>query len=171
MELTQEEKDRLEQLYQTFLNDPKIQRMKEVPMHRGSNCYEHVFKVAKEAIRRGLKRKDVDLEVILLGSILHDYYLYDWRSDRSKRKGHGKNHPQIAAENAEKDFDISPEVKKVIVTHMWPIKIKEFPNSKEARIVSLADKAVTIVEAMSSHKHKQKKRDDYLSYIAHLFDD
>ena len=171
MDISIEQKAKLETLYQSFLNDPRIQRMKEVPMHRGSNTYEHCFKVAKKAIRKALRsRKDVDFEVIMLGAILHDYYLYDWRSDKSKRKGHASKHPAIAAENAFNDFNISKEIRKVIESHMWPVKFKEFPNTKEARIVSLADKSVTIGEAFTSKKYKQKKRETYLAYISRLFD-
>ena len=169
MKLTEEQKEKLESIYQSFLNNEKILRMKDISMHRGSNCYEHCFKVAKKAIKKSLRRKDVNLEVVLLGAILHDYYLYDWRKDRSKLKKHGKNHPDIAIENAIKDFDISNDVKKVIKTHMWPINIKEYPNTKEARIVSLADKAVTIGESLTSKKYKQNKREKYLSYISRLF--
>lgn len=163
------EKEKLENIYQSFLNNEKILRMKEIPMHRGSNCYEHCFKVAKKAIKKAVHRKNVDLEVVLVGAILHDYYLYDWRSDRSKLKKHGRNHPEVAIKNAIKDFDISEEVKKVIKTHMWPINIKAYPNTKEARIVSISDKAVTIGESLTSKKYKQKKREKCLSYISHLF--
>ena len=170
MIITEQEKQRLENLYQTFLNDEKILRMKDISMHRGSNCYEHSFKVAKKAIRKSLNRKNVNLEVVLLGAILHDYYLYDWRKDRSKLKKHGKNHPDIAIENAIKDFNIPDEVKKVIKSHMWPINIKAYPNTKEAKIVSLSDKAVTIGESFTSIKYKAKKREKYLSYISRLFD-
>ena len=169
MKITIEEQNRLETIYQTFLKDEKILRMKDISMHRGSNCYLHSFKVAKKAIKKSLSRKDVNLEVVLLGAILHDYYLYDWRKDRSKLKKHGKNHPNIAIENAVKDFNISEEVKKVIKSHMWPLNIKDYPNSKEARIVSISDKAVTIGESLTSIKYKQKKREKYLSYISHLF--
>lgn len=169
MKITEEEKNRLEDIYQAFLHDEKILRMKEISMHRGSNCYEHSFKVAKKAIKKSLNRKGVNLEVVLLGAILHDYYLYDWRKDRSKLKKHGRNHPNIAIENAVKDFNISEEVKKVIKSHMWPLNIKDYPNSKEARIVSISDKAVTIGESLTSIKYKQKKREKYLSYISHLF--
>ena len=171
MKITVEEKERLENIYQTFLNDEKILRMKDISMHRGSNCYEHSFKVAKKAIRKSLRscRNNLNLEVILLGSILHDYYLYDWRKDRSKLKKHGKNHPGIAIDNASKDYDISDEVKKVIKSHMWPINIKEYPKSREAKIVSISDKAVTIGESLTSKKYKQKKREKYLSYISTLF--
>ena len=169
MKITIEEQNRLESIYQAFLNDEKILRMKDISMHRGSNCYLHSFKVAKKAIKKSLNRKDVNLEVVLLGAILHDYYLYDWRKDRSKLKKHGKNHPNIAIKNATKDFDISEEVKKVIKSHMWPLNIKEYPKSKEAKIVSFSDKAVTIGESLTSIKYKQKKREKYLSYISHLF--
>ena len=169
MKITEQEKQRLENLYQTFLNDEKILRMKDISMHRGSNCYEHSFKVAKKAIRKSLNKTNVNLEVVLLGAILHDYYLYDWRKDRSKLKKHGKNHPGIAIENAVKDFNIPDEVKKVIKSHMWPINIKAYPKSKEAKIVSISDKEVTIVESMTTKKYKQKKREKYLSYISTLF--
>ena len=171
MKITEEEKSSLENLYQTFLNDEKILRMKDISMHRGSNCYEHSFKVAKKAIRKSIKsaKKNLNLEVVLIGAILHDYYLYDWRQDRSRLKGHANNHPGIAIENAIRDFDISEEVKAVIKSHMWPINIRTFPNTQEAIIVSLADKAVTIGESLSTRKYKQNKREKYLSYISHLF--
>ena len=169
MNITEQEKERLENLYQSFLKDEKILRMKDISMHRGSNCYIHSFKVAKKAVKKSLNRKNVNLEVVVLGAILHDYYLYDWRKDRSKLKKHGKNHPVVAIENAMRDFSISEEVKKVIKSHMWPLNIKEYPKSKEAKIVSISDKAVTIGESLTSKKYKQRKREKYLSYISRLF--
>lgn len=171
MKISLEEKERLENLYQTFLNDPKIQRMKEIPMHRGSNCYEHSFKVAKKAVHYALRfpSKKLSIETIMLGAILHDYYLYDWRKDRSKRKRHAVDHEFIASENASKDFGISPEVKRIIESHMWPINFKKYPKGREAKIVSLCDKAVTIGEVFSSKKHKANKRNKYLERISHLF--
>ena len=170
MKLTPEQKNRLENMYQTFLHDEKILKMKEIPMHRGSNTYEHSFKVAKKAIKHALRYKDVNLESILIASILHDYYLYDWRSDHSKRKKHGKNHPYIASDNAKIDFDISSEVERIIKSHMWPLNFKMFPNSKEARIVSMADKMVASIESLSSKKHKNVHRQKYLDKIDRLFD-
>ena len=170
MKITSEEKERLENIYQTFLNDEKIKKMKDIPMHRGSNCYEHSFKVAKYAIKKALRYKEVNLEVVLIGAILHDYYLYDWRADRSKKKGHAKNHQHVASENASRDFMVPDSVKKVIESHMWPINIKNFPDTKEARIVSFSDKHVAIVEAVSSKNYKNKKREKYLFDISRLFD-
>lgn len=172
MKLSKEEKEKLESIYQSFLHDEKILRMKEIKMHRGSNCYEHTFKVVKRAMHHVeiSSKKNINSEIVLVGAILHDYYLYDWRVDRSKRKGHGNNHVQRALENASKDFNISPEVKEVIGTHMWPINIKNYPKSREAKIVSISDKMVALCESLTSIRYKEKKRDKYLSRISKLFD-
>lgn len=169
MKITPEYKQKLEDMYQQFLHDEKVMRMEKIPMHRGSNCYYHSFKVAKLAIKRGLRHKNVNLEVILIGAILHDYYLYNWREDKRLLKKHGKKHPYIAAQNAEEDFLVSDSVQKVIKSHMWPINITEFPDSKEARIVTLADKTIALREALTSKAHKQKRKDKYLKHIEKLF--
>lgn len=167
----EDKKKHLEDLYQNLLKDEHVLKMKEVPMHRGSNCYMHSFKVAKIAVRKALKRKNVDPEVVLYASILHDYYLYDWRKDRSKRKKHGSRHPYIAAEQAKRDFDISEKTQEVIRSHMWPINIKEFPKTKEAKILSISDKIVATKEALCCKKHKKKRWERYEKHIAHLFDE
>ena len=169
MKITEEKKQELENIYQSFLYDEKILKMKEISMHRGSNCYFHSFKVAKLAIKRALRHKKCNLEVVLLGSILHDYYLYDWRIDRSKMKKHLSTHPHIAAENAARDFGIHEPIKKVIETHMWPVNIAKFPSSKEARIISLADKSIYWQEIVSSKRYKKKRETKYLNQIATLF--
>ena len=173
MYLSPEQKEKLESIYQSFLNDKKILRMKEFSMHRGSNCYEHTFKVVKRAIHHVeiSSKKNIDPEVVLVGAILNDYYLYDWRSDREKLRGHGKNHPHIAADNAEKDFEISEDVKKIIHSHMWPINFSEYPKTREAKIVSISDKAVTLKEVLTTKGHKKKNEQKYFDYIKTLFDE
>ena len=169
MELTEERKQELEAIYQSFLHDEKILKMKEVSMHRGSNCYIHSFKVAKLAIKRALRHKRGDLYVILVGSILHDYYLYDWRNERDKMKKHLSSHPYTAAKNALRDFNISEEVKKVIESHMWPVNFSEFPETKEARIISNADKAIYLKEIAWSKRYKKKREEKYYRQISTLF--
>ena len=171
MNITEEKKQQLEDVYQSFLNDERVLKMKDISMHRGSNCYIHSFKVAKLAIKRALRHKKGDLYVILLGSILHDYYLYDWRIERDKMNKHLSSHPFIAAENAIRDFNISDNIRKVIETHMWPVNIKDFPKTKEARIISHADKTIYLKEIVCSKRYKKKKEDIYLKQISKLFDE
>ena len=169
MELSEQEKNELEDLYQSLLNDEKVKRMLDIPMHRGSNCYIHSFMVAKTAIHRALKKKNVNLKILLYAAVFHDYYLYDWRTDRSKKKGHGKNHPGIAIENAKKDFDLPEESEAIIRSHMWPINFKLFPKTKEARLLTLADKRIATREFFISKKKKLKNRSKLLEYISKLF--
>ena len=169
MRITEVEKRELEEIYSFFYTDEKIQKMKEIPMHRGSNTFNHSFQVAKVAIKRGLRHKHVDLKSILIASILHDYYLYDWRRDRNKLKRHGQNHPYIAATNAKADFDITEEVQKIIQAHMWPINFKEFPRTKEARIVNLADDHVALKEALTSKRFKKRRTQKIAKKIEKLF--
>lgn len=169
MNISEEEKKQLEDLYQSFLHDEKILKMKDISMHRGSNCYIHSFKVAKLAIKRALRHKKANLYIILIGSILHDYYLYDWRIDKSKMRKHLSSHPYIAVENAERDFDIDEPIKRVIQSHMWPVNFKDFPKTKEARIISNADKTIYLKEIVCSKRYKKKKEEQYLKQISRLF--
>ena len=77
--------------------------MKNIPAHRGSNVYIHTFRLVKAVIKKALKsRKELDLETLLIATILHDYYLYDWRTTKDRPHPHGKYHPFIAAENAKR---------------------------------------------------------------------
>lgn len=168
--LSLEEKEKLEKIYYSFLNNPKVDMMKDISMHRGSNCYLHSFQVAKLAIKRALKRKKkLDLESILIASILHDYYLYDWRKDRSLLKKHGSKHPYVACNNAKRDFGINDKVASIILSHMWPINFKCFPKTIEARIVNNADTYVAFKEAMTSKIYKAKRIERKLKYISELF--
>lgn len=169
MKITETERRELEEIYSFFFNDEKIQKMKDIPMHRGSNTFNHSFLVAKVAIKRGLRHRRVNLKSILIGSILHDYYLYDWRKDRNKLKRHGKNHPYIAAKNAKADFDVTKEVQKIIQAHMWPINFREFPRTKEARIVSLADDHIALKEALTSKRYKKRRHEKIAKNIQKLF--
>lgn len=172
MRISEQERKELEDIYQQFLHNEKVMQMKNISMHRGSNCYEHCFKVAKKSIKRADHShfKNIDYKSVLIGAILHDYYLYDWRQERNKKKKHGKNHPHIASENSKRDFDISDDVKRIIESHMWPINRKEYPKTREAKIVSLCDKMVSVGEVLTSIKFKKKRRNKYLTYISKLFD-
>ena len=168
--ITLEEKNKLEEIYQKYLRDERILKMKEISMHRGSSCYVHSFLVAKLAIKKAIKRrKQLDLEAILIASILHDYYLYDWRKDRTLLKHHGANHPYIANENAKRDFAVPEFVSSIILSHMWPYNFKLYPKTTEARIVANTDTFVAFKEALTSKKYKAKKLDKTLQFISTLF--
>lgn len=169
MKITEQEKKLLEDKYQELKSNPLVLKMKEVPMHRGSNCYMHSFRVARKAVKLGLKKKKVDIEAILVAAILHDYYLYDWRKDKSKKKHHGQRHPYIAAEQAKRDFGVNELVQTIIKSHMWPMNFKEYPKTMEAKVLSFVDKGVALRESLCSKKHKAKRWAKYEKEIERLF--
>lgn len=65
-------------------------------------------------------------------------------------------HPIKAAENAKKMFDANDHVLKIIRSHMFPVNLWRVPTSREARIVSLADKLASIKELFSKKEKKDK---------------
>ena len=170
MVLTDLEKERLENIYQSLLHDPRILAMEDIPMHRGSNCYLHTFKVTKRCFKKALKKKNMDLEALLFDCIFHDYYLYDWRKHREYRKHHGKHHPSVSIENARRDFNLSDKAAEIIRTHMWPINFRDFPKSKEGRLLCGVDTWVATIEFLTTKGHKKAHESKYLEHISKLFD-
>ena len=173
-ELTSEQKQELEDVYQHFLHDEKILRMKDIQMHRGSSCYIHSFRVAKLCIKKASKKKKYsmnDLKNVLTAAILHDYYLYDWRKHHELKKKHGRRHPLIACANAIRDFNISKEVQDIIKSHMWPLTPKLYPKTKEAKLVNRMDNHIATKEALTFRAFKRRRHEKYINMISHLFDE
>ena len=86
------------------------------------------------------------MDALVIGSLLHDYFLYDWH-DGEGRHLHGFTHPECAYKNAEMDYTLSPRVKNIIVRHMFPLTPIP-PACKEAWIVCIADKICAIEETL-----------------------
>ena len=173
-ELTSEQKQELEDLYQSFLHDEKVLKMKDIQMHRGSSCYIHCFRVAKLCIKKTSKKKKYsmdDLKNVLIAAILHDYYLYDWREHHELKRKHGRRHPLIACDNAVRDFHISKEVQEIIKSHMWPLTLKHYPKTKEAKLVNRMDNHIAIKEALTFRAYKKRRHEKYSKMISHLFDE
>ena len=170
MNVTKEEKIKLENIYQKYFNNDKIAKMKQIRQHRGSNCFIHSFLVAKYAIKIAMKRKQhLDLVAILIAGILHDYYLYDWRLNKKLLKTHGSEHPKISNQNAIRDFAITQHESQIILSHMWPLNFNKYPKTLEAKLVSLADKHIAIREALTSKRYKQRHLETTLNKLKTLF--
>ena len=170
MNISNERRESLEKTYQYYLHHEAVLKMKEIPAHRGSNVYLHTFRVTRTVIRKALKsHHELDLENLLIASIFHDYYLYDWRTTKDRPRPHGKNHPHIAVKNAKRDFNISDKAAEYIETHMWPINFFKPPKTREARLLDNADTWVAFKEILTSKKHKRKRETDSLNQIATLF--
>jgi uncharacterized protein len=96
----------------------------------------------------------VDAESMVKVALLHDYFLYDWH-DKNHPKLHGFRHATIAANNAMRDFGLTKKEYRAIRTHMFPLNLR-LPTSREAFILTLADKYCATLETISTLKKSQK---------------
>ena len=130
--------------------DENVQKMKQYIQHGNVSTYEHCESVAKlsYSIDKRLSLHS-DLKVLLTGAMLHDFYLYDWHEDGDgSHRLHGFTHAKRACDNAKDCFAIDDETSHVIYSHMWPLNPKRIPQSREAWIVCLADKYVSLKESL-----------------------
>lgn len=124
-----------------------VKSMKEYMQHGNTSAFEHSVKVVKLCYKIDQKFKlNANLKDLLLGAMLHDFYLYDWHKRSLKYGLHGYNHSRIAMENAIRYFDVNENVQSMILTHMWPLNLTKIPKNKEAWILCLADKICSVEE-------------------------
>ena len=128
----------------------EVQKMKGFIQHGNVTTYEHCESVAK--LSYIIDRKfslNSDINVLLVGAMLHDFYLYDWHDyDNGEHLLHGFTHPSAASKNASKYFNIDDRTRHVISSHMWPFNPVKIPLSREAWIVCIADKCVSLHETL-----------------------
>jgi uncharacterized protein len=128
--------------------------------HHNSSIYEHVMTVSYFSYRT-CKFLKLDYQSAARGALLHDFFLYDWRShdvpDLPEEKYHGIEHPKIALANARKNFILNDIEKDIIIKHMWPLTLVP-PKFKESLIVSFADKYLASKEFVSEFNQKKIRR-------------
>lgn len=146
-----------------YLNHSITNKMHDFIQHGSTSTYKHCHDVAEMSlwVNRRLRLK-ADESTLLPAAFLHDLYLYDWHIPGNNNNLHGYTHADIAGDNAVKYFSINKKTEAVIRSHMWPLNISRVPKSREAWIVCLCDKAVSVREmvrdALTSPKDKSVKK-------------
>lgn len=108
---------------------------------------QHCIAVAKRSFALAEKFGwDIDERELARGAMLHDYYQYNIKEEGLSAYKHGTSHPEIAMRKADEDFHLSEKEKNIIRGHMWPLTFAHPPKSREAILVSLADKDVAAKE-------------------------
>ena len=122
--------------------------MQNFKQHGKTSTFEHCFNVAVMSYIIATRfRINVCMQELLIGAMLHDFYLYDWHDGRIRPEGiHGFSHPKVAAYNANIHFCLTDKVHNIIESHMFPLTLMQIPRSKEAVIVCIADKICAIKE-------------------------
>ena len=138
------------QEFHDYLTDPRICRMKEIDHHRGATLYDHVKHVAWLNYRlANFLPINFDMDCLMRISFLHDYFLYDRKTDDKQLYYHGYCHPVVAAENANRDFHVSNKEYMGILTHMWPEVLWCVPLSKEGWLLCFGDKVCALREYLA----------------------
>ena len=141
-----------------ILSHPSFKALSRNKQHHNSNTYSHLIHVAVIAIKIARAwRVKVDERSFVRAALLHDYYLYDWHDKPNRKKQHARRHAVYAADNAERDFGITPYERKLILNHMWPVNPHKLPYGKAGWIIVLADKIATFQELFS----KVSSEDNY----------
>jgi uncharacterized protein len=145
-----------DEFWSTFLalrENPIIQELKKYPNHKISNLYDHSSRVARRL------HLPVNEKSLAKGAMLHDFYLYQARGNKTiSVKEHWFGHPITALENAEKEFDLTDLEKNIITSHMWPLTFFHVPKSREALLVGLADKICAFGERVLKQNHIKNLR-------------
>jgi uncharacterized protein len=147
-----------------ILNNDEYKQLGSYTHHRPFTTLEHSLRVAQIAYNWSIRLESklkLDTYAITRGALLHDFFLYDWHHLRPDgARWHGFRHPRIACQNAERCFKLSEKEKDIILSHMWPLTVR-MPKSREAFLVSVADKMASIQEFRFKFKRNLPSSERY----------
>ena len=140
--------------FKEITESQKYKRTKELRQHGNVTVFEHSLSVAETSLKISKKLHiKVDEESMVRVALLHDYFLYDWH-DKDHPRLHGFRHASFAADNAMRDFGLTKKEYKAIRSHMFPLNLR-IPTSREAFILTLADKYCAASETIKTHKNRR----------------
>lgn len=146
--LTPQEQAEFGQYADSLLADPQVLQMEQFIQHGAVSCLEHSVAVACFSLWMCRRlRLQADLQSMVRGALLHDFFLYDWHEKQDRPGLHGFTHPKTALENAERLFQLNETERDVIVKHMWPLTLR-LPKCREAVVVCVADKCCSLWETL-----------------------
>ncbi len=119
-------------------------------VHHGNTRFNHSVRVSYIAYRLA-KVLGCDVTSTIRGGALHDFFLVRDDTNILASAKMFVEHPTMAKENAIKYFAINEKEQNIIESHMFPTS-SVVPKSKEAWIVTLADKISTILEGATQAK-------------------
>lgn len=153
MRLTADEREQLEATLAPYEGDSEVRRMASFVQHGSVDTLSHCRSVAEVSWWLAHRlHANVDRTSLLVGALLHDFYLYDWHGAGWR---HSYRHAECARRNAAQRFDVDRHTQQVIRCHMWPISITHVPSTREALLVCIADKYVSLHETLFQ-RHRRR---------------
>lgn len=147
-------------IVQDLVSNETVQKMNNYKQHCDTSCFEHCENVAYYSYLL-CKKYHLDYISAARAGMLHDLFLYDWRTRQDGRKGlHAFTHPKTSLANASTLFELNEKEVDIILKHMWPVTLN-FPKYKESYIVTLVDKYCAIQESVQAYKAKPRLQTMY----------
>ena len=142
----------IEKYGKDIINNETFLSQKKYMQHGKTSVYTHVMNVCDMSVSIALKLKlKVDMESLVRGSLLHDYFLYDWHENDKSHNLHGFRHASTACKNAKRDFKINKKEENMISSHMFPLNLR-LPKYKESVVLTFADKICAVKETFNRKK-------------------
>ena len=156
-----EEEKIFEKQFEILCSTTLLPTSHEFIQHGNTSCLLHSIAVSYYSLAfiTFLNMK-CDKESLVVGSLLHDYFLYDWHEKDSSHRLHGFFHPKKAYMNASRDYNINYIEKDIIIKHMFPLTIVP-PRYKESIVVCIVDKICSLYEIFKRNPY----RDLYYKWI------
>ncbi len=141
MKVAKEQKyiDKYLSLVGDILRDESVKQMKGYQHHRAVTTHFHSTFVSYTVLKMCEKIKPAEERDIVRAALLHDYYLYEWYTEKHEEK-HIWYHPKQSVKNIEQHFGKLSEMQRnMILAHMFPMSY-ETPSSLGAWLLTMADK-------------------------------
>lgn len=139
-----------------LLNLEDVKKLDNYTQHLGTSRLGHSINVAYYSYIV-CKKLGLDYRSAARGGILHDLYLYDWRTTKQPEGHHAKAHPIVALRTAKKNVHLNKIEEDCIIKHMWPLTMPA-PRYAESFILSCMDKYCAVLEVAYQLSKKITKR-------------
>lgn len=142
----------------------KIKQLNEFSQHCGTSRLQHSINVSYYSFLI-CRKLNLDYKSAARAGLLHDLFLYDWRTNKQPEGAHAVAHPIVALRTAKTITTLNEIEEDAIVNHMWPISNTP-PKYKESYVVNLVDTFLAIFEmfhGLSSNFKRQKTQPEALN--------
>jgi len=152
--------------YRNCINDvissAAVEKMKQFRHHGHVTCFKHSLNVSFYSFML-CRALGLDYKAAARAGLLHDLFLYDWRTTRLNHGKHGFVHPRLALNNASAMCLLNEVEKDIILKHMFPLTW-QLPSYKESWIVCLVDKCCACAEIISCMFPSKQLFDSYTTH-------
>lgn len=153
-----------EECISDLMDNGVLSGLTDYQQHGDYTRLDHCFNVSHRSYKV-CKHLGLDARAAARGGLLHDFFLYDWRTTKVEEGMHAFAHPRVALRTANEHFDLTKKESDIIVKHMWPLTLR-FPRYWESLIVTFVDKYCAAGEAMGYWRRMLWRRSKSLLRIA-----